>query len=628
MEVDLIVCNKELGADQCHFRLLHNSVRTGLQAHGAATAAAAPVVPQATSQQQQSEELATSPLKSRWRTFLSYCATYGWIAEWIHQARLILAGVITVNLLGPMYLSMPFAVYAMLTTGAAAAHWYWFWGTQKGNRPQQRQAEGVRDAYQSADVTEHLCGSLQHDHQPGKCCRVSLTAAGQRRCSIFWLGTAIFVDVLVSCLLAAVALGLYFFFCKEPDGRLADSAHGLAASLAALSTLALFTVLHRVIQFIAFCFRTCSCACCCSCGSCCNSCLACSRLTASGLSKAVSRRALQVGWVSCLALCVVSFGWFLWTLASIVQTQAVASDGDYRHCEPLDGSTGCLIPYPSSFFLVDDPTTPTGYRVNVPTRAMPYTKFERHLPGDMLDHFDGFSTMGAMVFHLPGLKEQCTNSLLRYDILGSYPASFDFNVNQTTTMIIDAETLERHPHFAELDYLDIESTTVLVQPILPLRHGRRYIVAAQGVGDGSNSLEPLPAYRDLARAYVEGDPSQLSDALQGRYAHYATTVFPVLEAAGLQVDQLQIAWDFVTASDGSQLGVLRAMKSFVEQDTMRRVNSGEKLYKQIVFKENSMCTVSMPVLFCDCVDCASSSLLCYCASSNRARPTPATISFG
>jgi len=53
----------------------------------------------------------------------------------------------------------------------------------------------------------------------------------------------------------------------------------------------------------------------------------------------------------------------------------------------------------------------------------------------------------------------------------------------------------------------------------------------------------------------QGDTTgeQQANALVQRAARFRTDVFPVLTAAGLDVTELQLAWDFTTASIASQV---------------------------------------------------------------------------
>src|SRR3546814_7730742 len=108
---------------------------------------------------------------------------------------------------------MPFAMYAILTSGAGGLHWYLIWKEQKGERRGDSVDEG-RNVYGNNDGTEHMRGSIQYDPTPGICGRVSCTMAGRRRCSVFWHGAAIVLDFPITIPLAYMASFLSFLFCE------------------------------------------------------------------------------------------------------------------------------------------------------------------------------------------------------------------------------------------------------------------------------------------------------------------------------------------------------------------------------------------------------------------------------
>jgi hypothetical protein len=119
----------------------------------------------------------------------------------------------------------------------------------------------------------------------------------------------------------------------------------------------------------------------------------------------------------------------------------------------------------------------------------------------MFNHLDGFSTMGALLFHLPGLDASCSPSLIGARV---YLLQSDSNISiayeemhrtntTSSTLIFDALTGlycstplravhahcayhisvgQRHPHFSELDMLDIRNTIVIMNPARPLAHAR------------------------------------------------------------------------------------------------------------------------------------------------------------
>jgi hypothetical protein len=85
---------------------------------------------------------------------------------------------------------------------------------------------------------------------------------------------------------------------------------------------------------------------------------------------------------------------------------------------------------------------------------------------------------------------------------------------------------------------------MVLRPAIPFRRDRRYIVAFRGVQDEAGAtLPPMPpfaALRDRTASTIAG--------IHARRAHFEANVFPVLEAHGVARAELQLAWDFTTAS--------------------------------------------------------------------------------
>jgi hypothetical protein len=209
-------------------------------------------------------------------------------------------------------------------------------------------------------------------------------------------------------------------------------------------------------------------------------------------------------------------------------------------CDNIDPSL-CLLPWPSSFFLVDDPSTATGRRVSIPTGAMPADRRGRHLDPAPFVRADGFSPATSMVISFPGLIDA---SLLADE--DHVPDTLEVG---STTVIVDAETGERVAHFAELDgweATDPERAPLYLRPAARLREGARYVVGIRGLRhvDGS-AVAPssfFAALRDgttLDGADVEARRAELED------------VFTILEAAGAPRGELIRAWSFETASGAS-----------------------------------------------------------------------------
>src|SRR5262249_37936033 len=80
------------------------------------------------------------------------------------------------------------------------------------------------------------------------------------------------------------------------------------------------------------------------------------------------------------------------------------------------------------------------------------------------------------------------------------------------TILIDADTGERVPHFAEIDrsFIDEEDEdrTFIIRPVVRLKDAPRYIVAIRNVVDGNGEVIPPPAVFKALRDGTEScEPS-------------------------------------------------------------------------------------------------------------------------
>ncbi|MBX3192260.1 MAG: hypothetical protein KF819_35045 [Labilithrix sp.] len=217
-------------------------------------------------------------------------------------------------------------------------------------------------------------------------------------------------------------------------------------------------------------------------------------------------------------------------------------------CDNLDESA-CIFPFPSDFFR----------RAGGPFGQAFHLDFGAALPandlsGERMDPeafkvHDGYPVVPAITFTLEGAS------------LAGAPALEDIGASvrpESRIQIVDAESGERMPHWAELDYLAEDAGKRIVQLRVAdaLRHDRRYVVIVRGLVDDAGKPvaagRGFTALRDAASTPLAG--------IDERRAHFEEKVFPVIERAGVPRAEVQLAWDFTTTSEKGSIGRLLAMR--------------------------------------------------------------------
>ncbi|MBL9022380.1 MAG: hypothetical protein JNL21_09270 [Myxococcales bacterium] len=216
-------------------------------------------------------------------------------------------------------------------------------------------------------------------------------------------------------------------------------------------------------------------------------------------------------------------------------------------CNPLfaqaaDETTGvisgdCLLPFPSDFFRTTDGGAPS---VVVPEPAQ--IRFEE-VPVDFLSFHrpDGFSVGTPILAVLPAPIDPAPLVFWTGDIARSTTAA-------SPTLLVDADTGQAVPHFAEVDpraSLVPDRQALIIRPLDRLEPGHRYVVGLRGLTKADGTVMDVPA----GFASLRDDGGSRHPALQALSQRYEGDVFPVLEAAGVPRGELLLAWDFTTRSE-------------------------------------------------------------------------------
>lgn len=209
-------------------------------------------------------------------------------------------------------------------------------------------------------------------------------------------------------------------------------------------------------------------------------------------------------------------------------------------CNPVAFEHDCLMPFPSNVFLVDDPSLPSGMRVEVPSIALPETSAGQSV--DLLhEHrIDGFSHHMPIAVYFSDVVD--TSELVFHD---DDPAPTLAPTSSTIIIEIGAgQGNEAIPHWAEVDYTRVEDGERIfyLRTHNRLKNGTRYIVALQDLKNRAGEVLPVPEGFRHIRDGVRGAHPRLDDELE----RFEAEIFPHLEAFGVDRGNLQLAWDFTT----------------------------------------------------------------------------------
>lgn len=200
-------------------------------------------------------------------------------------------------------------------------------------------------------------------------------------------------------------------------------------------------------------------------------------------------------------------------------------------CDPLVPDF-CGYPFPSNVYTVADDAMPTGRRVSLGDQLM-----RGENEGEPWSKSDGFSAGTPILTFLPGLSG---DELAGEEDIDASLAS------DSPTIIFNAETGELVPHFAEIDVRaeTVAQRSLVMRPVVRLQDGVRYIVAARNLSnEDGNLIEPSAVFAALR----DGTSSE-EESVEERRALYED-IFEKLGDASWSRDDIQIAWDFTTASD-------------------------------------------------------------------------------
>ncbi|MBK6576634.1 MAG: hypothetical protein IPG17_10630 [Sandaracinaceae bacterium] len=202
------------------------------------------------------------------------------------------------------------------------------------------------------------------------------------------------------------------------------------------------------------------------------------------------------------------------------------------------------LPYPSDFYLVEDASTPTGRRLQLPDEVMP-----RSVDATLFQQ-DGYTIIPAILAYLPGGTD-----------VASLPSPTDHAAtiaDDSSVMLVREGTWERVGILAELDQTttDTARQAIIIRPLQALEYETGYVVILRNSlrrldGTPHEPSEVYAALRDDARTGIDEVDRQRDDFQLVRAA---------ISGTGLDEDEVVLAWSFHTRSEEAVTGPLVSMQ--------------------------------------------------------------------
>ena len=225
-------------------------------------------------------------------------------------------------------------------------------------------------------------------------------------------------------------------------------------------------------------------------------------------------------------------------------------------CSPIAVTGECMLPYPSDFLTVPDPTTGTGLRLALPAGSLVVPTNSKAIDMTPFNRGDGAPTSSPILMHFgvvisPSFLADDTQTA--GTLLKSSPiALLDESPRRHACRSCRRWTQTTRPGSGSARSSFARST--------PLAPATKYIVAITERG----------ARRERQRAPpVEGGFVALRDqiatgvpAIEGARTRYEQ-IFTTLAANGYARDTLQLAWDYTTVSSSRVIGPITAMRDVV-----------------------------------------------------------------
>lgn len=221
-------------------------------------------------------------------------------------------------------------------------------------------------------------------------------------------------------------------------------------------------------------------------------------------------------------------------------------------CNPFASSDECVLPYPSHWFEVPDPASPTGVRVHYPEDAIPVPEWAPPFDMNPTNLADGVSPAGPILVHFGAdvHPDYLTDIHHLADSLapGSPIALFDFETGGRVVFLseMDANRKDEFPGRYAL----------IIRPMAAMTMGHRHVIAlTRDLADADGHPLPSPRAFEVLRDQILTTNPEI-EAVRGHYED----LFAFLADHGYPRDRLLLAWDFAVASRDFLLGSVLSMR--------------------------------------------------------------------
>jgi hypothetical protein len=210
-----------------------------------------------------------------------------------------------------------------------------------------------------------------------------------------------------------------------------------------------------------------------------------------------------------------------------------------------------MVPWPSMTYAKADPTSATGFRLDLDPAAMPVNGSLTAVSPDPYNRWDGFSPAGFALAAFPNGVGSAN--------LPPWSDPSQSLAADSPIVLLNVDTGERYPFFAEVDQnVTVPSEAdLIIRPLVRLPGGARIAVGITNqVKDPNGSDLPVSDAFAAIRDGKSFDHPRFA-ALAARYP----AIFTALATAGYDKSNLVLAWDYVTASDAFLTNDLSTMRT-------------------------------------------------------------------